>query len=514
MGLAADVFRGRLTVSRMLAGMSGVKQLQGEVSSLGTERRAGTPRRLRRIKIWAVVAVTAVALGVIAGYYNANRETIAELPLYSEGVHVLPDGSVAAVEPGTDAQYIPGSRVLREFEQDAASERIAQEHQDWLAQADVPGAGTPYEELAAEALLDIHVLTGPRLYVDGEVLETAPGASIAAWTDRWRYVWPRDAAFAATALARVDHTQDALEILTFMQDAVQTQDPAQEQGFHARYLPDGSGVPDDRGIQYDGNGWLLWAASEVLSEMDDQAERDEAFDDLFFLIDTAARNIMELAGAPDYLPPPSPDYWEIEEQSLTLGTVASMMAGLEGVVDLYTDRGLSDEAAAAAEHLSGMREAIAEEFGERGYERYAEDNWLRRTFAARDGRDASTAMLLRPFSSDPLVGAEDAWERSIAEMARPAGGLAPGAGWRKDGVSWTPQTSLYALAAAANGHDDQARDLLDWLTEHRTRLGVIPEKVLADGAPAAVAPLVWSSANVVLAVDELAEHGDSQPGVS
>lgn len=310
------------------------------------------------------------------------------------------------------------------------------------------------------------------------------------------------------------HPQDALEILTFMQNATHTQNPIREQGFHARYLPDGSGVPDDRGVQYDGNGWLLWAAAEVLSELDDQVERDEAFDDLRSLIDTAAQNVIELAAAPDYLPPPSPDYWEIEEQSLTLGTVAPMMAGLEGVVHLYTDRGLDGEAAVAAEHLSGIREAVAEEFGERGYERYADGNWFRRAFAARDGRDASTAMLLRPFSSDPLDGAEDAWLRSIDEMARPAGGVAPGAGWRQDGVSGTPQTSLYALAAAANSHNDQARDLLDWLTEHRTELGAIPEKVLADGSPAAVAPLVWSSANVVLAIDELTEQGKSQSDAS
>ena len=40
---------------------------------------------------------------------------------------------------------------------------------------------------------------------------------------------------------------------------------------------------------------------------------------------------------------------------------------------------------------------------------------------------------------------------SAAAMARPAGGLAPGAAWKRDGISWTPQTSLYALTAAVNG---------------------------------------------------------------
>jgi GH15 family glucan-1,4-alpha-glucosidase len=88
-------------------------------------------------------------------------------------------------------------------------------------------------------------------------------------------------------------------------------------------------------------------------------------------------------------------------------------------------------------------------------------------------------------------------------MARPAGGLAPGAGWRQDGISWTPQTSLYALTAAANGDDAQAHARLAWLDAHRTAMGALPEKVLADGSPAAVAPLAWTAACVVLAVATL-----------
>ncbi len=43
--------------------------------------------------------------------------------------------------------------------------------------------------------------------------------------------------------------------------------------------------------------------------------------------------------------------------------------------------------------------------------------------------------------------------------------------------------------------------------DHRTASGAIPEKVLAGGAPAAVAPLTWSSANVVLAVAALEDAG-------
>ena len=87
---------------------------------------------------------------------------------------------------------------------------------------------------------------------------------------------------------------------------------------------------------------------------------------------------------------------------------------------------------------------------------------------------------------------------------------APAARWRAVVSSWTPQTPLYALAAASSSDPEDradAEDWLRWVDDHRTASGAIPEKVLADGSPAAVAPLSWSSALVVLALVELDTHG-------
>jgi glucoamylase len=88
-------------------------------------------------------------------------------------------------------------------------------------------------------------------------------------------------------------------------------------------------------------------------------------------------------------------------------------------------------------------------------------------------------------------------------MRRPGGGLAPGEGWKQDGISWTPETALFALSAASTGRPDQARAWLRWLAEHRTASGSLPEKVLSNGEPSAVAPLAWTAALVVLTVEAL-----------
>ena len=86
------------------------------------------------------------------------------------------------------------------------------------------------------------------------------------------------------------------------------------------------------------------------------------------------------------------------------------------------------------------------------------------------------------------------------------GGVAPGSSWKDDGTSWTPETALLALAYAGSGRPADARRILRWLAEHRTAAGSLPEKVLHDGRPAAVAPLGWTASLVLLTLARL-EHG-------
>ncbi|CAM5789034.1 hypothetical protein CPER28S_02345 [Cellulomonas persica] len=199
-----------------------------------------------------------------AAAVDAPELAYAVVPLYQEGVAVTPDGAVVAVPTGTRPAYLDGSRVLdpalTNFDAildggDAVhgtreAARLAQVQRDWLASGRIPGVGGPYEDLARSALLDLHTLLLPG------------GAMVAGWEDRWRYVWPRDAAFVAVAFARTGHVDSALQVLDFL---ARTQHD--DGGFEARYLPDGSGPPDDRTPQTDGQGWAMWAAGLVLDEL-------------------------------------------------------------------------------------------------------------------------------------------------------------------------------------------------------------------------------------------------------
>ena len=398
----------------------------------------------------------------------------ADIALLSGTVAVGPDGAVVEVLPGAGAT-VPGTRVLSGPGSAAA---VAQE-QAWLASGTVPsvpdlGADS---DLVRGALLDLHVLT--QTY----------GVPVAGWTGPWRYVWPRDAAFAAVAFARTGHLDDAERLIDFLARV----QPASGV-FQARYLPDGSGVPDDRGAQLDGVGWALWATAGVADALP-PAQRETFVASHRPLVDRSTAAALAAIAGPSGLPPASPDYWEVRERRTTLATAAVLRAGLEAAVRLDLTVGDGPAAARAAAGTARLSQAITRDFAPRGYPR--------RLGGRADSVDLGVAFLLPPFADAVDPAAYARFDAAPAALARPAGGLAPGGSWKRDGVSWTPTTATWALVAAASGDRDQAVSRLAWLQDHRTAEGSLPEKVLADGRPAAVAPLAWTAAAVVLAADEL-----------
>jgi glucoamylase len=349
----------------------------------------------------------------------------------------------------------------------------------WLAAGVLPGHGTPWASMVRFAMIDLRQLS------------RGNGAVAAGAAARWGYAWPRDMAFVAVAMARTGHRKDALRMLTFLQ-TVQEGDG----GFEARYRLDGSGPPDDRQRQSDGPGWVLWAMGELLRAGTTPPGAAD-LQPLRSLLDRSTSYALRLVDDGRRLPPPSPDYWEVPSSSTSLGTVAPTLAGLWAgarVYDALGRRAEGDRSRAAAQGLAGeLRRAFAPD----GYQR----------FGRYGGRDAAVTFLMPPFADDADPQVVRAWERYQHEALRPAGGLAPGAQWKKDGASWTPETALVAYTAAASGRPEVASKWLDWLQAHVTTWGSLPEKVLSDGSPSGPAPLAWSAAVVVLAVATLEQDG-------
>lgn len=430
----------------------------------------------RRTVAKVVLVITVVVL--VSGSAVFQRPQHAETGPYADGVAVDGEGRLTLLPAGSQTELLPGSRVIApdadaDAETVAAAERLAQQQRDWLASG-WRAAGPEYQDMVDLALLDMHVLS-------------SGGGTLAAMNPNWRYVWPRDSSFAAAAFAVSGHHDDAVAALDFLQD-VQGEDGS----FEARYLPDGSGTPDDRLPQTDGTGWALWAL-DVLVSHTPRADRADLLIRFAPLLQRSTEFLLDQVDNRQSLPAPSPDYWEHRERVITLGTAAPVLAGLEAAARLHTIAGVPDLAATATTAAADTRDAVVEFFGSRGYPRYP----------GPSHPDAASAFLLPPFQPTALPEAEAAWRSSVTSMLRPAGGIAPGGGWREVNLSWTPQTALYALAAASIGDEDQARIWLTWLDTHRSPVGALPEKVNREGAPAGPAPLAWTAALVVLTVHTL-----------
>lgn len=325
-------------------------------------------------------------------------------------------------------------------------------------------------DLADSALADLWVLS-----------DDLP-APVAGWPQPWRYVWPRDAAFCAVALARLGAVEQATSVLAHLGEV-----QAADGWFEARYVPGTDRAPDRRSRQFDGTGLLLWACAETVDAADAASgtDADAITDRLAPLITTSLGALHHATSGGTSLPPVSPDYWEVAEDGVTLWLMASTLAGMRAGAELTGDA----VAATAAETFTAL---LAGTFGAGGWQRY------------RTGGGADSALALLDATGSHHVVPPARLHGLQAALARPAGGIAPGAGWRKDGVSWTPSTSLLALGLARAGHREPATALLRWLAAHRTAEGSLPEKVLFDGRPAELAPLAWTAANVLLALDALA----------
>lgn len=442
--------------------------------------------------LWGTGALGAAGLlGTGAGVLASTRhgaDPRAVISLWSQtvafdrdGDRVLVGGSgstaalTSGAAPGTPvarggggvptAALQPGTRLVRTVDPTGPVARSAEEYMaaaaDWLAQ--VPAE---LRDLASTALLDLWVLS-----------ESLP-APVAGWSGSWRYVWPRDAAFCAVAFARVglmDRARATLQHLASLQDT--------DGWFEARYDLATGRRPDRRTRQFDGTGLLLWAVGEVLDVVA-PAERAEHAASLTGLIQRSGSLLLQATGKGCSLPPAGPDYWELPEKQVTLWTMATVLRGLRTAGELTEEQAFVDAAQSFTTLLRGS-------FGAHGYQRY------------RTGGGADSALALFEATGMGDVVPPRQLRSLRSELARPGGGIAPGASWRKDGVSWTPSTSLLALGLARSGELGQALAVLRWLSDHRTDAGSLPEKVLFDGRPAEVAPLAWTAATVLLAIDAL-----------
>jgi glucoamylase len=263
------------------------------------------------------------------------------------------------------------------------------------------------------------------------------GALIAGERDGWDYVWPRDAAAGAIALAAAGLRPEARRVVSFLSD-IDTERAA-------RFFPDGSAVPG-RPAAGDGTGWVAAAGRAVASgwagtvlplgsygpEIQDSSWRDRQ------------------------------DYGENVAGDLLGNALAGGASAAEITERFLTPHGL-------------VREGGSDEL------------------------DSSAAWAATIFPRRGLRGAVRRTLLQLTRESTPYG-IPPMEGWTP-GEAWTAPTAWSAWALVELGETKAADRLLAALHRAETPDGTLPERVNAlTGAPASTTPLAWSHAFALLAL--------------
>jgi hypothetical protein len=308
----------------------------------------------------------------------------------------------------------------------------------WLARARPLGPGAPpwARRMYQRSLLVLRSLTAR---------ET--GAVAAGARDDWAYVWPRDAAAAAIALAAAGYRPEAERAVQFLLGL------GLEQA--ARFHGDGSPV-SGRPAQGDAIGWVA-AASRAAG-----------------IVGSARQAAHILAGGGLIPWRGRADYWEGDPGNY-LGNALASHADVSEFV------GHIDPASSDTPLLGLVREAGNPD----------------------SGLDSAAAWGVWPF---PHPGLYPTIRRSMETLVAQGTrfGITPGEDWPGSEDPWSAPTAWTAWSLAALGERPEALELMGALRRTATPAGDLPERVDAEtGIPRSTTPLAWSHAFAILALREL-----------
>jgi hypothetical protein len=347
--------------------------------------------------------------------------------------------AVVAGGGGADVQLRVNAATDAVTESREVLDKAAASDRSWLQRCRPLGSGAPpwARETYERSLLVLHALTDRRI-----------GAVAAGARDGWAYVWPRDAAAVAIALAAAGHEPEAELIVQFLLGA------GIEQA--ARFNGDGSPVPG-RAAQGDAIGWVA-AAAEATG-----------------IVGSARQAAHILAGGRRIPWRGRPDYWE-QGSGDYLGNALASAADVSEI----------------SRHIWGVS---------------SDTPWgrglVREAGASESGLDSAAAWGVRPFPHPELY---PAIRRTLNALVASGSrfGITPGEGWDGGEDPWSAPTAWSAWSLAALGERREALRLLRALRRSATPAGMLPERIDAEtGVPRSTTPLAWSHAFAILALREL-----------
>jgi glucoamylase len=358
---------------------------------------------------------------------------------------------------------------------------------------------------------------------EGAILAATDSDILQFGKDTYNYCWPRDGALVARALDAAGYPEVAANFYRFCSRVVTPH------GFFThKYNPDGS--PGSSWHPWFGDGEPQWPVQEdetalvvwALWTHYEQHRDDDLLKELYNPFVTRAVNWMIDYRDERGLPQPSYDLWE-ERRGVLAFTSAATAAALSAASEMAARFGTKKDAKRFQKAADKMRGAIEEHLYIEEWGRYVRMiNFDRSGGKTVDGSIDASLCGLFLFGSfevdDPKVEATVRAVESRLRVRTDVGGVAryendiyhqiehhdlervPGNPWFITSL-WLAEWYI----ARAETLDDlkEAEDILMWVADRALASGTLAEQANPyTDEPLSVAPLTWSHAAVVLAVNK------------
>ena len=338
--------------------------------------------------------------------------------------------------------------------------------------------------------------------------------------DTYSYMWGRDGAFVAAALAKAGYADVCQRFFNYCADVL-----SDEGYLMQHYNPDGSlasswhpWLVDGRQvlpIQEDSTAlvlWALWIHHECARDI-------EFIGPLYKKLVLKSADFLLAHRDPDtHLPLPSFDLWE-ERYGTHAFTVAAVMAGLRAAANfarLFQDTSHAEAYESAADQ---MKDGLIRHLYHAGLKRYAGSGYRSAdgydldevldasllgltTLGALPANDArnrdTTAAIRQQLWLGTLGGGRARYEGDQYQRPADLADEIPGNPWFISTL-WLAECAIESASKLAELHE--ALPYLTWCAEHALPSGVLAEQVdPRDGSPLSVAPLTWSHSSLVWAI--------------
>lgn len=350
----------------------------------------------------------------------------------------------------------------------------------------------------------------------GSVLASGDSSIFNYGRDYYCYCWPRDAAYALWPLIRLGHYAEAKRFFNFAQDTMH-----QDGYLMHKYQPDraiGStwhplvhGRRKELAIQEDETACVLFMMHEYYQSSQDKDLIAEMYST--FVV-PAANFICKFIDKATGLPHASYDLWE-EKFLTTTYTVSTVIAGLLAASKMAVLMDQSEDAMIWKHTAEDIRGNLDKLYHEDGY--FVKGYLLEESGELTYDNTMDISSLYGPYMyaglslDDPrLVSTAKHAEQRILNTS-PGGGVIR---YENDnyfltkkysGNPWLVSTLWLAQYYVSTEQMDKAQGLLDWSLARETTSGALSEQFDPEtNAPLSVLPLVWSHAELINTILDLA----------